>query len=132
MIIGKKYSFNTVNSTFIASRYEDVELISNTKLKGITDRSLSESTYVKYRQLFPILTTSYPVIPSNPDDSNFYVFITNDKQYIVLSEFWIDLTTLEESNNVPVTFTVYGCSEATKEAIRRYMIGIGITQLTIK
>ena len=126
MNIGSIYTFDTLAPSILGV------MIKNAKLISIMDYDSAikeDEIGIKYRNILPLLPTGTPI---SPETSLYYKFKSEIGEHIILSERWIDPTSIIEVTAIRLKVTVENAKPDDIDRIRRILSSAGYTAFNIE
>lgn len=124
--IGKVVSFSTLAAAHLGA------IVKNAKLLSIMDYDtamLYEAVNVKHRAILPVLPTG---TPSDPAAAIYYRFLSESGAKIVLSQYWINMATIELVNAISFRATVNNASFQDIGRVRDALAALGYANFLIE
>lgn len=126
LTLGATYTFNTLAPSILGA------IIQNAKLMSIMDYESAkhyDTIDLKYRSIYPLLPSG---TPDQPEHTNYYRFMSESNEPIVIAETWIDESSLiaVEFVNIQVLIQQTNLSEISR--IRNALNALGYSNYTIK
>lgn len=124
--LGKVYTFNTLAPALLGATIDNAKLISILDYETATNsQNFLKNTYSNILPNLPDGT------PSDPNLSDYYVFKRQSGDKIVLSQYWIDIETIEEIELINIKVDITDVSSSKIELVRNLLLAAGITTFNI-
>jgi hypothetical protein len=121
LVSGTSYTFNTLAPALLGASHKNVKLLS---ILHYDDARAVENVDLKYRQVLPLLP---PGTPNDVSSSIFYRFINEDGQKFLMSNYWIDATSITEVAYVTITVKFDRATVSDITSIRDALTSKGLT-----
>lgn len=125
--LNKTYTFNTLAPSILGASVKNAKLISIVDYDSvIKHNNFVDNTYANILSVLPIGT------PTDPKASIYYVFKTEANTELALSQYWVDIESIQVVDFINFKVTITDASMGDMQTVRNLLLSAEISNFSIE